>query len=124
MTWGYKDGWPDGGYDSYQSMQDALTQSHMEIADELGLPIAPVGIAWQIAHEQHPEIELWAEDGGHPTPASMFLAANVFYALFFREDPTELPFVDEFSVDEATAQILQQIAAQVVLEDPAAWNLP
>lgn len=123
MTWGYRDGFPEGGHPNYVSMQNAIAESNLMIADELDLPVAPVGIAWQIALERNSELELWVEDGGHPTPIGMYLAASVFYAVIFDEDPTQLPFSDEFGIDEETINFLHSIAYEVVLQDKDKWNL-
>jgi lysophospholipase L1-like esterase len=124
MTWGYKEGFPAAGHDTYASMQAATAESNQLIAEELDLPVSPVGIAWQAVLEQDPEFSLWVEDGGHPTPEGMFLSANVFYAVFFGEDPSNLPYSEEFEIDETTTRFIQQIAAQVVLENSEEWNLP
>lgn len=123
MTWGYRDGFPDGDHPTYASMQNAIAESHLMIADELDLPVAPVGIAWQRAHEQNPDLELWVEDGGHPTTIGMFLSASVFYAVIFDEDPTELPYSDEFGIDEQTVEFLHSIASEVVFDNKAEWHL-
>jgi len=123
MTWGYRDGYPEGGHPTYASMQNAIAESNLMIADELELPVAPVGIAWQTALERNSELELWVEDGGHPTPIGMFLAASVFYAVIFDEDPTQLPYSDEFGINEETINFLHSIASEVVLQDKDNWNL-
>ena len=94
------------------------------IADELEIPVAPVGIAWQTALERDPELDLWVKDGGHPTPTGMLLAASVFYAVIFDQDPTQLPYSDEFGIDEETIKVLHSVASEVVLENKNDWNLP
>jgi hypothetical protein len=124
MTWGYKDGFPEAGHETYASMQAAIAESNLMIAEELNLPVSPVGIAWQTALEQDPNLNLWVEDGGHPTPEGMFLSASVFYALFFGEDPSDIPLSDEFGIDESTSKFIRLVAGQVVLENSEDWNLP
>ena len=124
MTWGYRDGFPEGDHPTYASMQNAIAESNLMIADELEIPVAPVGIAWQTALERDPELDLWVKDGGHPTPTGMLLAASVFYAVIFDQDPTQLPYSDEFGIEEETIKVLHSVASEVVLENKNDWNLP
>lgn len=104
MTWGYRDGFPEAGHNTYDSMQAAIAESNLMITEELSIPESPLGIIdWQRAIEQKLELNLWVEDGGHPTPEGMPLSASVFYAVFFGEDHINLPYSDEFGIDEATS---------------------
>ena len=65
--------------------QAALTEAVQAIGDEIGSRVAPAGIAWQNVLSAHPEIELHAADGSHPTPAGSFLAACVLYGTLFQD---------------------------------------
>lgn len=123
MTWGYRDGFPEGGHETYTSMQDAIAESNLMIAGELDIPVAPVGIAWKTALERDADMDLWIEDGGHSTTTGMLLSAYVFYAVIFGESPAELPYTDKYEIDEETTRFLREIAAEIVLENPARWNL-
>lgn len=66
--------------------QDVLTRAVLEIANELGALVAPVGPAWQRAQATDPGIRLYEKDGSHPTPAGSYLAAEVFYATLFQDE--------------------------------------
>jgi hypothetical protein len=123
MTWGYKDGFPQAGHETYVAMQNAIAESNMMIANELDIPVAPVGIAWQTALERDPNLDLWLEDGGHATVTGMYLSANVFYAVIFGKSPLDLPYSDKFGIDEETTRFIQQVASEVVLENPENWNI-
>jgi hypothetical protein len=122
MTWGRRDGLPAAGLPGFAAMQAQVHSGYLEIADELGLMVAPVGIAWQNALAQDPQLDLWQEDGGHPRREGSYLAACVFYAVIYQQSPEGLPF--RGGVSGETAQLLQAIAAQTVLEDPDQWNIP
>jgi hypothetical protein len=47
LTWGHESGWPEDGLTTYPSMQAAVDQGYLGIANHLNVPIAPVGAAWQ-----------------------------------------------------------------------------
>jgi hypothetical protein len=121
MTWGHRDGVPEYGLNGYETMQQQLTIGYLTIADELDAPVAPVGSAWEQVRQQDPEINLWQDDGSHPTESGTYLAACVFYAAIFHESPEGLTYTAQIPVD--TAEALQSIAASVVLNDSAKWNL-
>jgi hypothetical protein len=120
MTWGHRDGLTNWSKD-YESMQQQLTAGYLTIADELGVPVAPVGSAWEQVRQQDPGIDLWQSDGSHPTENGTYLAACVFYAAIFNESPQGLSYTAQIPAD--TARTLQSIAASVVLNDSAEWNL-
>jgi len=94
-----------------------------------GADVAPVGPAWALARARRPELELYIQDGSHPTPAGTYLAACTFYATLFDASPvglaprasgtpvdldTEAERAGETAVlvdlDPADARVLQQAA--------------
>jgi len=85
-TWAHRDGWPENGLDE-ATMQAAIDASYRGLGQRLGAGVIPVGEAWTAANSAAPNIALWQDDGSHPTPAGTFLAAAVFYAALFGEDP-------------------------------------
>jgi hypothetical protein len=121
VTWARRDGWAEQGLADYEAMQAQISRGYLAIAQELGVPAAPVGEAWLIARRQHPELELWQADGSHPSELGTYLAACVFYAAIFRQSPEGLRYVAHVPKETATA--LQRAAADVVLNDPKQWNL-
>ena len=121
LTWAYRDGWPENGLSGYEAMQTQITRGYLGIAQELGVPMAPVGEAWLIAKRRHPELELWQSDGSHPSEQGTYLAACVFYAAIFRQSPEGLRYFAH--LPKETAKVLQTTAADVVLNNPQQWNL-
>ena len=120
-TWAHNNGFPEYGL-NYEGMQYEIDTAYLGIAHELNVPVSPVGEAWFTTGRQHPEISLWQADGSHPTEAGTYLAAAVFYAVFFRTSPAGLNFTS--SLPGETAKTLQTMAANTVLNNPAQWNLP
>lgn len=86
--------------------QDILTRAYESAAQASGARVAPVGLAWRLVRQQHPELPLFAEDGSHPSPLGTYLAACTFYAALFDDDPTGLPGkVEGEAVDLATQKV-------------------
>ena len=121
MTWGRKNGFPEVGFSNFSSMQEQLTFGYLNIAHELGIRVAPVGVAWETAHERKPSLELWQGDGSHPTLAGTYLAACVFYAVLYQESPEELKY--KVGLSRETARFLQSLAAETVLGHLKRWNI-
>ena len=122
MTWGRREGLPEAGLKTYAEMQAQVEVGYMEIANDLKVMVAPVGIAWQNAIAQKPQLELWQSDGIHPTREGTYLSACVFYAAIFGQSPAGLAYRAE--LPEETASLLQATAAKTVLENPKRWNIP
>ena len=122
LTWARRDGLPDIGFPDFAAMQAQLTEGYMSIADELGIRVAPAGVAWQAALATDASLALWEADGSHPSVAGSYLTACVLYATLFRESPVGLPTASALSWD--LARYLQEIAGQTVMTEPARWHLP
>lgn len=71
--------------------QGALNYAYMRVAKDTGAQAAPVGIAWERVRKQKPFLELFYEDGSHPSAAGSYLAACTFYAVIFQQSPAGLP---------------------------------
>jgi hypothetical protein len=60
--------------------QPDLTAAYLTVAGELGITVAPVGLAWERVRRERPDLALHIDDGSHPTPLGTYLAALVFTA--------------------------------------------
>lgn len=65
----------------------AIAQAHREIATELGLAVAPVGLAFDASRAQRPALDLLDTDREHQSLAGMYVAACTVYATVFRQSP-------------------------------------
>ena len=73
------------------------------------------GRAWQGAREHHASIELFQQDGSHPSPAGTYLAACTFFAAFFDSSPIGLPATVTGSlIDQQTARPLSNRSETLV----------
>jgi hypothetical protein len=103
-------------------MQFQIDIGNLGIAQELSVPVAPVRYAWLLALGQNPQMDLWQDDGCHPTEMGAYLSACVFYAVVFHESPYGLSYLAHLPPE--TAKFIQQISANTVLDDQLQWNLP
>jgi len=112
LTWGHRYGGPQFGLPTYFDMQAQLSAGYMGIAQELNVPIVPVGTAWLRSRTQANPLDLWQVDGSHPTEQGTYLAACVFYATLFHQSPQGLGYLAD--LNKGTAQTLQSLAAETV----------
>jgi hypothetical protein len=131
MTWARRE--PS---DPATRVQKELADAYLTIGRELGVKVAPVGLAWAETKRRLYTLDLHMWDASHPTPAGSYLAAAVLYATLTGRSPVGSPSViqgrptvpatqgDEHVVDPslrvplvdlpaATAAELQEIAWQV-----------
>lgn len=79
------------GAELFPEMHDRLVAAYSKLARETGGEVAPVGIAWKLACESIPGIELHAADHSHAAPAGAYLTALVFYSALYGEPPSGMP---------------------------------
>ncbi|MCF7920265.1 MAG: hypothetical protein K9N06_10175 [Candidatus Cloacimonetes bacterium] len=95
-------------------MINGLAAAYTFIGTELNAPVCPVGLAFAEVRLQHPEIELYAVDGSHPSWQGTYLAALVIYAQLWNENPVGCTYIPDPSINHEEAEILQTIAWEVV----------
>ena len=114
MTWAKKDRPKD---------QAVLTEAYEILAKELGAILAPVGEAWKAALTRDPELVLHQKDNKHPVPSGSYLAACVFYNLFYQKPSRGLPgklelkqgrVLHKLDLDPRESEYLQIIADDVL----------
>ena len=67
--------------------QQPITDAYTSIGRELGATVVPVGVVWQSFLRKHDQPALHDRDQSHPTLAGSYLAACVFFAVLFKENP-------------------------------------
>jgi hypothetical protein len=80
--------------------QASLNDAYVRAARDTGSALAPVGMAWARTRGEKPALELFQQDGSHPSPAGTYLAACTLYATIFHNSPQGLPNLD-LSPDDA-----------------------
>lgn len=114
MTWAYKN-----NADMTQVLADAYTAQ----GNKLNALVVPVGLAFALATQKYPDIELYipdingfSHDGEeeyanvlkHPSVAGSYLAACMFYASFYQQSPEGLSYIA--GLPSADAKHLQHVA--------------
>lgn len=117
MTWGRENGdsqncanWPP--VCTYEGMDDLLQQRYRQMALDNQAILSPAGALWRSIRANHPEIDLYASDGSHPSAAGSYAAAVCFYTVFYRADPTDITF--NFSLTDAEASAIREEAKTIV----------
>jgi hypothetical protein len=105
--------------------QSKLTESYENVARETGATVAPVGLAWELARTRQPDLNLYSEDGSHPSSEGSYLAACVLFSTLTGELSAGLPFqpsatdangeaISLMRVTKKDADFLQTIADEVM----------
>jgi len=102
---------PTGG--SPRAMQAKVSAAYAALGKGESMRVAPVGRAWLRAIQEHPEIDLFVKDGGHPGPAGAYLGACVVFSLLTDRAVVGGAEASE-GLGEAEAVKLRQVAADIV----------
>lgn len=131
MTWGRRYGgqqcvnFGDGLYCSanfadFNHMQDTLTAAYCENAYATNSYVAPVGEAWKSALAADPSLVLHSSDNSHPSYDGSYLAACVFYSVFWNK--SSVGIYHDKQIDGTKAELLQTISDEVFFNNLEKWN--
>ncbi len=122
MTWGRQVGDPQwDSINTFDKMNLRLRNAYIRIADSSKSGVTPAGVAWKYVIDNHPTINLFSSDGSHPNIAGTYLTACTFYASLFHKSPVGSTYWT--TLDQTTAEILQNVASLVVLDSLSEWRL-
>jgi hypothetical protein len=113
--------WPEA---TRQALFDAVSDSYTQAAVAVEGMLFPVGEAWRAAWGMDPTLNLYGEDGFHPSELGSALGALVIYQQLFNETPLGLPAVMEpttpglptLTLPSQLTTLLQEAAAQANAE--------
>jgi hypothetical protein len=103
MSWAYADA---------PEMTAQLAEAYTRAGNDNDALVIPAGLAFARALAQRPELNLYAPDKRHPSPAGTYLAAATVYASLFKESPAGNKYTG--GLDEGTAKFLQAVAWETV----------
>ena len=89
-------------------------QIHTGIAETQKSCVAPVGLTWDKVIMTLPQLVLHTPDGNHAALTGQLLTAFVFYEVITGETADLLPFIKDIDVNEATQQVLKQLASETI----------
>lgn len=123
MTWGRQNGDPQWSeINTFEKMNTRLYNAYMRMADSSDRAmVSPVGRVWTHVRQNYPAINLYNADQSHPSAEGTYLAACTFYAGLFQQSPVGANYYG--GLPAATAGILQQSAAAVVLDSLEHFHL-
>lgn len=126
MTWGRENGdagncagWPP--VCTYEGMDSLLRLRYEMMAEMNEAIVSPVSVVWRYLRENHPEIDLYTNDGSHPSETGTFAAACAFYTVFFRQNPEQPSILT--NIDPTTMGIIQTAAKNLVFDNLEQWNV-
>jgi len=120
--------WHGGLWRQLEALSDGEDQNLGYEADcvvrggaSLEVEVAPVGLAWRLAREARPDLDMYGRDREHPSLAGCYLSLMVIEATIsglppVAHDPDEvrLPGLERLEVEDA--RFLQRVAARAVSE--------
>lgn len=121
-------------YDEGITMED-IADAHSQIGEELGIKVAPVGLAAEAARRERPDYDLFEADKVHPNWRGTYLASLVIYATIFEQNPEGITYqpgdiyagiesleykAEKWHMTEDEINFLQRIAWDTVTAYPAA----
>lgn len=96
---------------------DTISRAYLSVANELNALVIPVGLAFDRAYQQRPEIQLHKSfDGTHPSLLGTYLAACVVYEAIYGIALTNAEYDYFGSVGPEDADFLRRIARETVAE--------
>jgi hypothetical protein len=90
-----------------------IAKAHRELAKELNVDVAPVGLAWQRSSAARPALDMYGPDREHPSIHGSYLATCVVYATIYGTDPTGFSYRPP-GITAEDAAFLQRTAWQTV----------
>jgi hypothetical protein len=103
MSWAYADA---------PEMTAQLAEAYTQAGNHNNALVIPAGLAFARSLAARPEIDLYAPDKRHPSPAGSYLASCTVYATLFGRSPVGLKYTA--GLDEAVARQLQALAWDTV----------
>lgn len=94
-----------------------LKQAYLDLAQELGLVLSPVGVAYELAYTADNTImaqgNRWFKDDRHPTQMTTYLGAVLEYSMIYGVDPTTITWAPT-TVTPTEAGQMRTLAQQAI----------
>jgi uncharacterized protein DUF4886 len=103
MSWAYQDA---------PEMTATLADAYMKAATAHSMRVVPAGLAFARSIAKRPDLNLYAPDKRHPSPAGTYLAAATVMASIYRISPVGNSYTAGLPADVAAH--LQTVAAETV----------
>ena len=110
---------PEWARRDYPAEAVRIQALHMEIALREPACVAPVGLAWALVLEQHPQMPLYEPDGNHANHRGALLTAYVLYETITGEKADQLPDIDTLKTSTGVQAVLRAAASEAHARLPA-----
>ena len=98
-------------------LTEKIQPTYVSVGNELNALVIPVGLAFEHAYEQRPDIELHkTSDGSHPSLLGTYLAACVVYQSIYGRSTVGVDYDYFGALDPDDAKFLQTVADATVGE--------
>ena len=126
MTWAYVDGdsfhCPDLPYMcTFEGMNDKIEERYTYFGSSTSSIVSPCGAVWREIRMQNPELNLYANDGSHPSRLGSYLAACSYYTMIFEKDPMLLTY-DDPELDNTEEMIVKTAVKNIVYNTINNWK--
>jgi hypothetical protein len=105
MSWAYAD---------KPEMTEQLAEAYTTAGNNNDVLVIPAGLAFARVRKLQPELNLYAPDRRHPSPAGTYLATCVTYAALTGRTPVGVAY--DQGLDQQTVQLLRKAAWDTVQE--------
>jgi hypothetical protein len=96
-------------------MAAVLAKEYTEVGNAVGALVIPVGLAFEEAYRQRPDLKLHKYfDGSHPDLIGTYLAAATVFASIYSQSPVGNTYDYFGAIDKEMALFLQQVAQKTV----------
>jgi hypothetical protein len=122
MTWGYRNGYkPNKRTNTYDKMTYRIRDQYLMLMEKYQCSVVPVGMAWKDSRYKRSKLDLYVEDGAHPSLEGSYLAACCFYAAIFNESAVGSSYYS--SLSPQLSYYLQSVASKNVLYQRKKYGL-
>ena len=104
------------GRQGIEGETERIEAIYQQISEAAGGTVVPVGRAWQLAIQRHPDFVLFADDGNHASPLGAFLTSCVLAATVTGQNPETAAGQIESPVPVADRLLLAKVAWETVGE--------
>ena len=109
-------------HDRYVENQiDIINKTYTEVGNENNVLVIPVGLAFDLAYKEQPNIKLHDRDGTHPSLLGTYLAACTVFASIYNQSPIGIEYDYFGSIEKsdklfAKAKLAANVAFAPILD--------
>ena len=103
---------PDKRYEA--NMINKISSLYINAAKENNVKVIPVGIGFENAYKENPNIQLHNPDGTHPSLLGTYLAACIVYGVLYDDSPVGIGYNYYGKVSDQDRIFIQKIAYETI----------